>query len=136
MTETETSPSQIIDIEDLGFDRGAHLLIKKALADIPAGGKIGVRGRSPDVAVHLRGWCRSQGHEILWPESGSVSDEVQSPWMSPWVAWVIRGSAVTGRWRHAETAGATDPRQPGAVVDHPPANWGLAARGARVEAGG
>jgi hypothetical protein len=136
MTETETSPSRIIDIEDLGFDRGAHLLIKKALADIPVGGKIGVRGSDPDVAIHLRGWCRSQGHEIIWPESGLVSDEVQSTDISPPVAWVIRGAAVRGRWSHAETAGATDPRQPGAVVDRPPAKWGPAARGARVEAGG
>ncbi len=136
MTETETSPSRIIDIEDLGFDRGAHLLIKKALADVPVGGKIGVRGSDPDVAVHLRGWCRSQGHEIIRPENGLVSDEVQSTDVSPLVAWVIRGAAVTGRQRHAETAGATDPRQPGAVVERPPAKWGLAARGARVEAGG
>ena len=135
MTETETSPSRIIDIEDLGFDRGAHLLIKKALADIPVGEKIGVRGCAPDVAVHLRGWCRSQGHEIIWPESGSESDEVHPPGVSPLVAWVIRGSAITGRWRHAETAGATDSRQTGAVVDRPPASWGLAARGARIEAG-
>lgn len=136
MTKAETSPAQIIDIEDLGFDRGAHLLIKRALADVPVGGKIGVRGSDPDVGVHLRGWCRSQGHDIIWPESGSASYGTQSPSVSPLVAWVIRGSAVTGRWRHAETAGATDPRQPEAVVDRPPATWGLAARGARVEAGG
>lgn len=136
MTETETSPSRIIDIEALGFDRGAHLLIKRALADVPVGGKLGVRGSDPDVAVHLRGWCRSQGHELISPEHGLVSDEVNRPGVSPLVAWVVRGAAVTGRWRHAETAGATDPRQAGAVVDRPPAKWGLAARGARVEAGG
>ena len=132
MIERATSPSQIIDIEDLGFDRGAHLLIKKALGEIPVGGKIGVRGSAPDVAVHLRGWCRSQGHEIIWPENGSATDEVQSPL----VAWLIRGSTATGRWRDAETAGAVNPRQFEAVVDRPPAKWGLAARGARVEAGG
>jgi hypothetical protein len=136
MTKAETSPAQIIDIEDLGFDRGAHLLIKRALADVPVGGKIGVRGSDPDVGVHLRVWCRSQGHDIIWPESGSAREGTQSTGLSPLVAWVIRGSAVTGRWRQAETAGATDPRQPGAVVDRPPATWGLAARGARVEAGG
>lgn len=135
MTETETSQSQIIDIEDLGFDRGAHLLIKKALADVSAGEMIGVRGSAPDVAVHLRGWCRSQGHEIIWPENGSVGDGVQSTCVSPLVAWIVRGTATTERWRHAETAGAADPRQTGAVVDRPPPGWGLAARGARVQAG-
>lgn len=136
MIETETSPSQIIDIEDLGFDRGAHLLIKKALADIPVGERVGIRGCAPDAAVHLRGWCRAQGHEIVWPESVSTVDEVHPPGVSPLLGWIIRGSAATGRWRDAETAGATDPRQAGAVVDHPSPRWGLAARGARVEAGG
>jgi len=136
MTEMETSPSQIIDIEDLGFDRGAHLLIKKALAAVPVGQKLCVKGCAPDLAVHLRGWCRSQGHEIVWPENGSVNDETQSTVESALVAWIVHGSAVTGRWRDAETAGASDPRQPGAVVDRPLAKWGLAARGAKVEAGG
>jgi hypothetical protein len=136
MTEAETSPSVIIDIEDLGFDRGAHLLIKKALADIPVGGQIGVRGRARDVAVHLRAWCRSQGHEVVWPENGSAAEGAQSTGASPLVACVIRGSSITGRWRHAETAGAANPQEPGAVVERPPAEWGLAARGARIEAGG
>ncbi|HVG20791.1 MAG TPA: ferritin-like domain-containing protein [Blastocatellia bacterium] len=136
MTRTETSPAQIIDIEDLGFDRGAHLLIKKALAEVPVGGKVGVRGRAPDLAVHLRGWCRSQGHEIIWPENGLMNHDVQSTGDSPFVAWIVHGASVMGRWRHAETAGATDPRQQGAVVDRPNAKWGLAARGSQVEAGG
>jgi hypothetical protein len=136
MTETETSPSQIIDIEDLGFDRGAHLLIKKALADVPVGQKLGIMGCAPDLAAHLRGWCRSQGHEIIWPENGSLNDASRSTDESTLVAYIVHGSAVTGRWRDAETAGASDPRQPGAVVDRPLAKWGLAARGAKVEAGG
>jgi hypothetical protein len=132
----ETSPSKIIDIEDLGFDRGAHLLIKKALAEVAVGGKIGVSGRAPDLAAHLRGWCRSQGHGIIWPEDSSVNQDTQSTSESPLVAWIVHGSAVSGRWRRAETAGASDPRPSGAVVDHPSAKWGLAARGAKVEAGG
>jgi hypothetical protein len=136
MMQTETSPAPVIDIEDLGFDRGAHLLLKKALADVPTGGKVGVRGVAPDLSVHLRGWCRSQGHEIIRPENDSASADAKSPGESPLVAWVIRGPAATGRWSQAETAGAPDPRQPGAVVDHPSARWGLAARGATVEAGG
>ncbi|MGH9901753.1 MAG: sulfurtransferase TusA family protein, partial [Pyrinomonadaceae bacterium] len=65
MTETATSRPAIIDIEDLGLDRGAHLLIKRALSDVPAGGRLGVRGRAPELAVHLRAWCRSEGHEII-----------------------------------------------------------------------
>jgi len=136
MTRTAESPSKTIDIEDLGFDRGAHLLLKQALAEASAGSKLGVRGRAPDLAVHLRAWCRSQGHEIIWPESGPANDETQSTGESTLVAWVVRGPAASGRWRHSETAGASDPRRQGAVVNRPPARWGLAARGAVVEAGG
>src|SRR5690606_27927474 len=36
----------------------------------------------------------------------------------------------------AERAGGPNPAAPGAVHDRPPAGWGLAARGALVEAGG
>src|SRR5215208_6034103 len=137
MTKTGISPSRVIDIEGLGLDRGAHLLIKRALADLPVGGKLGVRGRAPDLAVHLRGWCRSQGYEIAWPEAGvPVCDGGGASEESPLVAWVIRRSAFTGRQHGAETAGGIDPGQAGAVVEHPPARWGLAARGAVVEAGG
>ena len=97
---------------------------------------LGVRGCAPDLAVHLRGWCRSQGHEVIWPEhDGGLSDEPAERG-SPLVAYVVRGAAAGGRWRGAEVAGGTNPRAPGAVVEHPPERWGLAARGAVVEAGG
>ena len=137
MTETGTSPSRVININSLGLDRGAHLLIKRALSDLPVGEKLGVRGDAPDLAVHLRGWCRSQGHELIWPEVvGPVCDDRGASGEAPLVAWVVRGSAATGRRRGAETAGGIDPKQPGAVVERPPARWGLAARGSTVEAGG
>jgi hypothetical protein len=42
----------------------------------------------------------------------------------------VRGSAELGRWRGAERSGGR-----AEVVDEPPAHWGLAARGASVEAG-
>ena len=122
MTATATSSAPTIDIEDLGLDRGAHLLIKRALRALPVGGRLGVRGRAPDLLIHLAGWCRSQGHEL----------ETASP---PLTAWVIRGGSDTGRWRGAERAGKAPVSEPGAVVDRPKASWGLAARGATVEAG-
>lgn len=136
MIETETSPARIIDIEDLGFARGAHLLIKKELALVPVGGKLGIRGRAPDLAIHLRSWCRVQGHQLVWPEDGSANRDEHSASESTLIAWLVRGSAAGGRWLHAESAGAADSSQPGAVVDRPSARWGLAARGAMVEAGG
>ncbi|MFL6335287.1 MAG: ferritin-like domain-containing protein [Pyrinomonadaceae bacterium] len=137
MTRTGTSTSPAIDIKDLGLDRGAHLLLRKALAGLPAGGVLGVRGTAPDLAVHLRGWCRSQGHEVVWPEAAATTlegEEVDGG--SPLVAWVVRGTSDGGRLRGAEVAGGTDPREPGALLERPNASWGLAARGALVEAGG
>lgn len=134
MIETDALRSPSIDTRDLSFDRGAHLLINKALSEIPVGERLCIRGHAPELAVHLRAWCRSQGHEVIWPDQDFTDDEHTSA--SPLVAWLIRGSAATGRWRGAQRAGAADPRVEGSIVDRPPAAWGLAARGATVEAGG
>jgi hypothetical protein len=137
MTVKETSLREIIDIEDLGFDRGAHLIVKRALAGLPVGGRLGVRGRAPELAIHLRAWCRSQGYEVISPaQACDVEGEGASAAASPLVAWIVRDAAFAGRWRGAVRAGAPDPHEPGAIVERPPGAWGLAARGARVEAGG
>jgi len=116
MTTLEGRPSatavRIVDLEDLGMDRGGHLLLKQALAGLPVGGRIEVRGRAPELAVHLRAWCRAAGHGFEWP-------------------YVLRGSAADARAVGAERSGG-----PQIVADHPSPSWGLAARGAMVEAGG
>ncbi|MBI3447510.1 MAG: ferritin-like domain-containing protein [Acidobacteria bacterium] len=118
-----------IDLGDLGLDRGGHLLLKRGLRDIPVGDRLEVAGRSPELAVHLRGWCRARGHEleVVAPGEGAPPGSI--------VAIVTRGGAEVGRWSGAETAGSPDPAAAGAVVDHPSPRWGLAARGARVEQG-
>ena len=124
-------PAPRVDLGALGLDRGGHLLLKRALRLLPAGGRLEVSGTSPDLTTHLRGWCRSQGHrlDLAAPSvAGAAGDAV--------VASITRGPAGTGRWRGAEPAGASDPALPGAVAEHPSPRWGLAARGARVEPGG
>jgi len=136
MTDRVSSPFPTIDIEDLGFERGAHLLIKRALAASAVGERLGIRGRDPALAVHLRAWCRAQGHEIIWAESLPAADKTTDWKSSPLVAWIVRGDALGGRWRGSEQAGLPNSLVDGAVNDHPPLTWGLAARGARVEAGG
>src|SRR5215475_2970155 len=123
MTSTETSPSRIIDIETLSFTSGAHLLIKRALRDLPAGGRLGVRASAPDFAVHLRGWCREQGHKYLEGDDQFLS-------------WIAPVAAAHGRWRQAERAGQADAQGNDALRAAPPADWGFAARGAAIEAGG
>lgn len=101
-----------VDLGSLGLDQGGHLLVKRALGRVAPGEAIAVRGGAPELAVHLRAWCRAAGH---------VFDHMV----------VRRGTAEPGRWHGAEAAGAPD-----AVVDDAPATWGLAARGATIEAGG
>lgn len=104
-----------VELGGLGLDRGGHLLLARALARLPAGGRLTVRGRDPHLAVHLRAWCRAEGHTL------SLEGEALT---------VARGAS--SRWAGAERAGGVDPAS---VVERPPARWGLAARGALVEAG-
>ncbi len=117
------SRAGVVDLQDLGLEEGGHLLVKRALARVSVGGRLTVHGAAADLRVHLRAWCRAQGHAVEWPAEGAV-------------AIVTRGDAEAGRWRGAERAGGANPARPDAVADHPPPQWGLAARGARVEPGG
>ena len=108
----EAGACPTIDLEELGLDRGGHLLLKQALATVPVGGRVEVRGKAPALAVHVRAWARAAGHGFDWP-------------------YVTRGGAADARRRGAETTGG-----PAEVVDRPAPSWGLAARGAVVETGG
>jgi hypothetical protein len=117
------SPPPAIDLDGLGVDRGGHLLLKRALAPLAPGERLEVRGRAPELAVHLRAWCREQGHRF-------------EPAPSPLVGRVVRGSSVDARRRNAARAGERASGGPTPVPGRAPATWGLAARGALVEAGG
>jgi len=101
--------SDVVDLGDLGLDEGAHLLVKRALAAAPA---IVVRGSSPTLAVDLPAWARAQGHRL--EARGDAYELARGP----------------DRWAGAERAGTI-----AAPVEAAPARWGLAARGALVEAG-
>ena len=108
------SPVESLDLGDLGLDRGGHLLLKRALSKLPAGASLAVTGGSRDLAVHLRGWCRTQGYTFTAESGTSI---------------VVRGDGG-GRWQGATAAGETVH-----VADHAAPHWGLAGRGATVEAG-
>ncbi len=99
-----------LDLGDLGLDEGAHLLIERALTRSAA---IELCGTAESLAIDLPAWCRAKGHSIARTEVGFA---------------VMRGNA--DRRHGAERAGAVD-----SAVEHAPARWGLAARGALVEAG-
>jgi hypothetical protein len=75
---------------------------------------------APGWEAQLAAWCRAQGHPV------AVADGQ---------AHVTRGSIHAGRWRGALASGHADPKNEGAVHEHPQPSFGLAARGATVEAG-
>ncbi len=109
-----------LDLRGVGFDRGAHLLLRRELASLPVGGRLAVTGTHEALVVHLAAWCRKEGHDLL-PGDERVR------------AWVVRGRAGQDRWAGAERAGGSSPA---GLVARPPSHWGLAARGALVESGG
>lgn len=113
-----------IDIEQLGFDAGAHLLVKHGLLNVPPGGELGVVGSTPGWETQLAAWCRSQGHPCQLTEQDGRT-----------LARITRGAAQAGRWRGALHSGHADPMREGAIAEQAQARWGLAARGATVEAG-
>ena len=115
------SPQTTIDLEGLGFEQGAHILIARALDAVPAGARLDVHGHDPLLRVHLAAWCRAQGHAL-------VEGQGQGP-----AGTIVKGRATDERWVGSERAGA--PSATG-LVDRPGPTWGLAARGALVEAGG
>ncbi len=108
----DTSPLPTIDLDDLGFDRGAHLLVERALNALASGQALRVVGSDPNLALHLRSWANARGHQA---QAGVV----------------VKGSAAQQRWRSATRAG--DAASP---ADRAEPTWGLAARGALVEGGG
>ena len=114
-----------LDLGDLGFDEGGHVLVKRALRQVAVGEEVEVRGRAEALDVHLDAWVRIEGHELRWDDASSNGRR----------ALIRRGAAETARWSGAERAGHVDPLQPDAVKEAPSQRWGLAARGATVEAG-
>lgn len=104
-----------VELGELGFDQGGALLIKRALRLVGPGGQITVSGSAPDLALHLRSWCRGEGHDLQWRDTDAL---------------ITGASSVAARWSGAERSGSPD-----AVAQHAPQRWGLAARGALVESG-
>jgi hypothetical protein len=109
-------PRNEVDLGALGFEAGGHLLVARALDRLPPGARLHVAGTDPHLPVHLPAWARSHGHRVVDCGAGPVLE---------------RGDADERRMTGAVRAGG--PRE---VVEHAPRSWGLAARGAVVEAGG
>lgn len=115
----------LVDLQTLGFDAGAHLLVKHALAAVAVGECVLVQGSAPGWHAQLAAWCRKQGHALQTPEGWATAPQLQ----------VRKGALQAGRWRGAAHTGHSDPAQAGAVAERAEPFWGLAARGASVEQG-
>lgn len=119
-TVTDTASGPLLELGSLGMDTGAHVLVAHALSRRDPALPLRVRGSHPELGVHLSGWCRKRGLAVV-SQDGEHS--------------IAPGQGEAQRWRGAQRAGVSDPSAPGAVVSQPSARWGVAARGALVEAG-
>jgi hypothetical protein len=108
-----TATDRDVDLGALGLDRGGHLLVARTLDTMAVGERLAVSGTDPHLAIHLAVFVRTGGHGL---DVGNI---------------VVKGDRTERRLMGAVRAGGSS--QP---ADHPPASWGLAPRGALVEAGG
>ena len=108
----ERFPKALVDIEDLTVSQGAPVLLRRVLAKLTAGELLEVRGDSPDLTEELAAWCRREGHRYLGETGRRNTYHIECG----------AGPAPT----------MTSGSQPSEVADP---KWGLAPRGARIEAG-
>jgi TusA-related sulfurtransferase len=121
------------DLDGLGLDEGGHLLVSRALAALPPGGQLTVAGRHPALRLHLAAWCREHGHRLVTDDTSAAARETTASAATGGDALeIIKGTADEQRWRGAQRAGTAA----GPPAEHADPTWGLAARGALVEAGG
>ena len=114
-----------LDLQNLGFDRGGALLVKRALEGA-AGGRSSL-GR-------LRNGTRTC--LFIFGDGAALRGIIIGVRVrSPERASSTRGPPLAQQWHGAERAGRADPFDPAAVVEHPPQRWGFAARGALIESG-
>ncbi len=117
----ETSPTLVVDLGSLGLDDGGTVLLGLALRGVAPGSCVRVVGTREELAIHGAAWCRARGHRLLTSAG-------------PGLAFVV-GTADRARWQHARRAGHASRERDGAIARQADPQWGLAARGALVEAG-
>jgi hypothetical protein len=114
-----------VDLGSLGFAEGGYLLVKRATRRVSPGESIHVTGDSEDLAVHLRAWCRAEGHRCDWREPPGTKGQ----------AIIHAGVAETERWAGAKQVSGDGAADQDTIAEHAPRSWGLAARGSTIEAG-
>lgn len=108
----DSTPKQSLDLEDLNLAEGGPVLLRRALSSISQGDWLEVRGDSANLGEDLAAWCRTQG--LVYERCG--------------------GSSALHRIQKA--GGPPILHSPHEVVESADPAWGLAPRGATIEAGG
>jgi hypothetical protein len=105
-----------LDLQDLGLDTGGVILLRRALRGLALGEPVEVTGRHNELAMHLRVWCRAEGHHF---ELGTKN---------------LCGTVIpAGHFGQLPTERAGGSHH---VAANAPRHWGLAGRGAEIELGG
>lgn len=96
------------------------LRLQHALRQLAPGQVLTVAGSAPELRIHLPEWCRVRGHAWQPAAAGEI------------LGTITPGQQARSRWTGAQATGTL---QPAGVAEQAHASWGLAARGASVEAG-
>jgi hypothetical protein len=121
----------LVDLADLGLDEGGHLLLDRCLGGLAPGQRLTVTGRHPALPIHLGAWCRSHGHRLIEGNASGGGGSADCA-LDGGTLVIEKGGSGERRWAGAERAGSA--AGPPDARANP--RWGLAARGALVEAGG
>ena len=108
----DSTPKRSLDLEDLNLADGAPVLLRRALSSLSEGDWLEVRGDSANLGEDLAAWCRTQGLGYQRPAGSPAPHRIQKA-ASPLVL-----------------------HSPHEVVEAADPAWGLAPRGAAIEAGG
>ena len=108
----DPTPKRSLDLEDLNLAEGAPVLLRRALSSLSEGDWLEVRGDSANLGEDLAAWCRTQGLGYERPAGSPALHRIQKA-ASPLVL-----------------------HSPHEVVESADPGWGLAPRGAAIEAGG
>jgi hypothetical protein len=120
-----TGTRRSVNVGELGFDGGAHILVNLAIHQCQRGQSIEVTGTHPDLLGGLATWCRQHGHRLRTATSPGANEAT---------VLVTRGTGPMTSV--ADGNHALEHRNDDVVADCAKPEWGLAARGAAVEAGG
>lgn len=108
----DSTTKRSLNLEDLSLSDGAPVLLRRALASLCQGDWLEVRGDSANLGENLAAWCRTQGLGYERRGGPPVLHRIQKGIDPPIV------------------------HSPSEVVESADPAWGLALRGAAIEAGG